>query len=317
MRLPRHSLARGTVGALESLKAAQITPQEAAQHEIAKYGLVADVAGVAAGALETVSGVRQHAQRAKDEITYQTGESNLKAALKGLDNDPNLRKPEQDDGTPTPEYYQRETDAILKTYKEHIGKILDPKSKVRAEQLSRNRETLVRADMAGQLGVIETRIAEGELYTGFTGALDNKDYETARNLITTGKERLLLDPEKADKWTTALEKEENKDAAFNLIDEVDQGYAISQKEGDRPCGESSAANSICSIPQQSSIFFFITLYLFSLLTSGLKKNVTALENQCKLSKELFLFFFFLLVYSSIGNYQNLLELSFGCCYSSA
>ena len=231
MRLPRRPIGRSVVSELQSQRAAAISPGEAAQAELAKFGAIAGVAGAVGGVLETVSDVRREAQAAKDEITYQTGESNLKTAFKSLDNDPNLRKPVQDDGTPTADYYQRESEAILKTYREHLDNIVEPKAKLRAESLAGMRVTEFRADAEGQIGVIETRIAGDELYTGFTTALRSGDMEGARALIQIGKERLLLDPEAAEKWTIAVEKEEIKTEAATHVDHINEGFAISDEEG--------------------------------------------------------------------------------------
>ena len=237
MRLPRHSRARTTVSDLQSLRSAQITPGEAAQAQISKFAVVGAVADSIGSALETVKEVQQETQNAQDEIIFQTGESNLKAAFTNLDNDPNLKKTEQDDGTPTPEYYRREADAIIKTYKEHLDKITGPEAKQRAGFLAHNKEVELRAEIRGQVGVIETRVAEGELYKGFTSALRNNDIEGAKAMIVLGTSRMLLSPEAAERWTVAAEKAETQNAATELIQDVDEGYAISQEEGDRRLSE--------------------------------------------------------------------------------
>ena len=237
MQLPRHYNPRSNVSELQSVRAGAISPAEAANVQMAKYGAVAAGAKAIGDVMTSVSDVRKAAQDAKDEITWQTGQSNLKAAFTSLDNDENLKKPVQDDGTSTVDYYNREADAIIKTYKTHLDQITDPKAKQRAIMLARNKETEVRAEMEGKVGVLESRVAEGELFTGISDALRNGDTDGARALVATGKARLLLDPEAAEKWTVAIEKQETKDASFELIQDVNAGYAISQKEGDKRLGE--------------------------------------------------------------------------------
>jgi len=231
MKLPRYIRGRSVVGELQAVRAGAISPAEAARVEVAKAGVVSAVAEAVGGVFETVEDVRKEAQAGRDEITYQTGENNLKVAFKNLDNDPNLKKSVQDDGTSTSDYYQRESEAILKTYKEHLGNIVEPKAKRKAQALARNSEALYRADVAGQIGVIETRIASDELYTGFVGALRNDDIAGAKTLISVGKERLLLDPESAEKWTVAVEKEEIKTEAALHVEHINEGFAVSDEEG--------------------------------------------------------------------------------------
>jgi len=240
VRLPRRTSAQSQQGItqeLQSQRAGAITPADRARETTAKYGAISDVADAVGSAFETVADVRREAQESKDEVTYQIGESNLKAARKRLENDPNLKKPVQDDGTSTADYYQQRADSILKDYRDHANNIVGEKARERAGQLIRNNEVVIRADMEGDMGVIETRIAGDELYTGFVNALDGDDIEGARKLIAVGAERLLLDPETAQKWTATVDKQESKTAANDLIANVDEGYSISEEEGNRRLSE--------------------------------------------------------------------------------
>ena len=134
MKLPRYS-ERSTVSELQSLRGAQISPEEAAATAGAKYGAVQAGLDAAGRVFTEVADVRRKTQQAKDEISYQTNENNLDVAYTNLKNDPNLKKPVQDDGTSTADYFQRESDALLATYKKGLDDIVDPEAKKRAEQL--------------------------------------------------------------------------------------------------------------------------------------------------------------------------------------
>ena len=114
MKVQRHNIPRNTVRELSSAAAAQITPREAANVQLAKTGAIAAGLGAASQIAVTVDEVRQRARGADDEITYKINENNLTNAYKQLQNDPNLEKEVQDDGTSTAEYFQRESDAIFK-----------------------------------------------------------------------------------------------------------------------------------------------------------------------------------------------------------
>jgi hypothetical protein len=194
--------------------------------------------GAVLGAIEGVTDaavaytdVRQKIDEADSEVEYKINENNLTAAFEELKNDPNLDKEVQDDGTTTPDYLQREADALLKTYKQSISKIKDPAIRKRAEQFSRNREQLMRVEVAAESRDIGIKIAGDKLFTGFTDALNRGDIPGASDLIQTGVDRGLLGVELAEKWREAAETTRIQLGAAEQVAFVNEGFAVSDDEG--------------------------------------------------------------------------------------
>lgn len=231
MKIERYHGGLAIVSELQAGRAALISPGEAARTEIAKFGAIAGVVGSISQSLAMVGEVRERARAAEGEVEHKINENNLTAGYKSLSNDPNLKKDVQDDGTTTSEYFEREAEALIKTYKEGISRIQDPEARKRAEQVARSREQLLRVEIAADAGVIETRVAGDKLYSGFVTSLRNGDTAGARELISTGTSEGLLDPKTKESWITEVEQQEIKTEATNHIQFVDEGYEISEEEG--------------------------------------------------------------------------------------
>jgi len=231
MRLPRAAVARGTVAELQSIN--PISPAEAANVQLAKYGAIATGAKAIGDVFHDVAETRRRTQVAKDDITYQTNENNLTAAYKNLQNDPNLKKPVQDDGSSTAEYYQRESDALLKTYQQGVDDLGSEQARSIATQRMRDREVLLRADMAGDLGVIEAREAEGKFIEGINSSISVGDTEGAKKILSTAFENGLVSAKGRQTWLVNIQKTDNQAQAQSLVDEVNEAYAESQDAGDK------------------------------------------------------------------------------------
>jgi hypothetical protein len=194
--------------------------------------LVSDIAGVAQQTIREVGAIKKKAQQADDEIHFQTGETILTAEMKRLRDDPNMNRAVQEDGTPTPEYYQRRTDEILSNYREHMEKITDPDMKRAVAGKMRNREILERANIAGDLGVIQTRIATNNFFDGLQIAMDAGETDAGVALIQTAVERQLITPIKAAELNKLVDQKRVEISAQKYVDQVDAAYGESLDAGD-------------------------------------------------------------------------------------
>ena len=240
MRLPRRTSAQSQQGItqeLQSVRAGAITPAERARETTAKYGAIAAGAEAIGDVATVVGGVRQKAQQAKDEITYQSNENNFDMAYADLQNDPNVDKPVQDDGSSTADYYSSQVDEIIKQYKSGLNDIVDPEARKRAEAFVRDRETKMRISAAGDMGVIESRVAEGAFIENMNKAMDAGNMEGARTLLTTAYNNGLVDAGGREKWSDAIEKTGNQAQAQALVDEVNEAYSISEDDGNARLSE--------------------------------------------------------------------------------
>ena len=237
MKLPRRPTSNVIVNELQSQRNAMITPQEAANVQLAKYGAVQAGLEAAGRVFTEVADVRRKTQQAKDEISYQTNENNLDVAYTNLKNDPNLKKPVQDDGTSTADYFQRESDALLATYKKGLDDIVDPEAKKRAEQLLSNREAKMRAEMSGDAGVIESRAAEASFITSMNEAMDAGNTDGGRALLASAYSNGLVDAKGRQRWSDALDKNDDITQSQSLVDEINEAYSISEKDGNQALSE--------------------------------------------------------------------------------
>ena len=244
MKLPRYTTGRTNVAELSAARAAVRSPSEVARVQQAKFGAVATgLAGIGEVAAK-ISEVRQKAQLAKDEITFDTNENNITSAYKLLQNDPNLDKPIQDDGTPTAEYFKRESEALIATYRKGVSDIENPEAKKRAEQLIAQREQKLRADMEGDLGVIESRVAEGTFIDSMEESLALGNTDGAKSLLTTAYKNGLVDAKGRVKWSERIEKDANQQAAQERIDYINEGFSVSEEEGNKRLSETIKDKSL-------------------------------------------------------------------------
>ena len=223
MKLPRRPTSNVIVNELQSQRNAMITPQEAANVQLAKYGAIAAGIGAVGDVFAEVAEVERKTIEAQDRIQDANDTETFNASIK-------RGQVLSEQNKWTPEELSEYNEEQIKAYEDTSG-IQDDARRSLIDQVRKNRATIARDSAALDANVLRAKRATETLQGNYTNAVEAQNWNAAEMFLEVGLETGAFKASDVAEKRIAIEAAKRKETMDAKVEGIYQAYLADPDKG--------------------------------------------------------------------------------------